>query len=183
MRLLVAAILVFMTNHTMASIQVGFSTSYIKHNRNYEIGSSETKYEETRQPMDFKIGTVLSSKIYLGIILDMGTRTVESVNNKITEKHSGTGATIGYDGANYLLHFSYFFTGEFDFDTNTKFTQGSGFQLDWGYKISWGKLMLVPQISYVSMSYKTRDVSGTETSIDSSNLGGLIPKIGLMLEF
>ena len=68
----------FSFSNAFASWQFALAGSYLKRTASYTINSSEVEYDETRTPMQFKLGTVLRNKVYLGGIYDMGTRTLSS---------------------------------------------------------------------------------------------------------
>ena len=163
--------------------QLTLATSHITRNTNYNIGASEVKSEETRSPMEIKFGKVLANNIFIGGIYDMGTRTVATASTTTKEKSSGYGIVIGYDTTNYYIHLDYFLSADYDFDNNTVFKEGSGPQIDFGIRSKLGPGLLVLQIAYRSLNYKTRDINGTETTIDSSSLGGILPMIGYAYEF
>jgi hypothetical protein len=177
-------ICIVLSTQALASYQFSLATSYITRKANVEVGS-EVVSEETRQPMEIKFGTVLSNKVYLGGIYNIGTRTVKTTNNENTEKLTAYGATLGYDAGGWLVHLSYYLSAELDLgtDNNRKYIEGSGFQLDIGLKFKAWSIYVVPQIAYSSLSYKTRDTNGTEVDVDSSDFGGIIPQVAFMYEF
>ena len=135
--------------------------------------------------MEIKFGGVLSNKMYLGAIYNIGTRTVTTTNDERTEKLTAYGATIGYDAASWYFHLSYYLSAELDLgtDNNQKYIEGSGIQYDIGFKAKWGKIFIIPQIAVTDISYKKRDTDGTEVDVESSSFGGIVPQVAFMYEF
>jgi hypothetical protein len=173
----------FVTNVFASGYQLALMTSHITRSANYTIGASEVVSEETRSPMEVKFGKVFSNSAYLGVIYDMGSRTVKSATLTRTEKSTGYGITLGYETNKYFAHLNYFLAGEYDFDNNVIFKEASGMQIDLGVKTRFYMFDLVLELAYRSLSYAKRDNNGNEADIESSAIGGIMPQIGLLYKF
>jgi hypothetical protein len=179
MKKLLGLALLFMTFSTWAKTDLYVLTSYITRTQNVNTSVNE----RTDNPIDVKLNWFYNQRYTIGLTYHMGSYEFKSASSTTTHKRTAYGLNVGWNGSIAYLHATYYLSGEYDFDNGTIYKEGSGFQFDIGWKIEWGKLFIVPQVTYRSLSYKKSATTSAETELDSSTDGDIVPYIGLMYRF
>lgn len=142
----------------------------------YTTGSAEdqntdptTKVSTSSTSVDARLGYLMPGGIMIGGIYSMenGTSKVNSSETKTSA--SRFGASVGFKMSSFILMGHYFLSASADSkdsDGTTKYTGGSGMQVDagWAFDIGSG-IGFGPQLSWYSMTYTKKKLpSGTESS-------------------
>jgi hypothetical protein len=170
-------------NNDGARTQLGVNTFYQSEQVTYKAGQEDKTFNETKMPIDIKLSRRFESGLILGGLYNIGTRTIDDGTDSETQAHKSYGYLIGYDGDRAFLHVTYYLNSSYTVAEDKILTGGTGFQVDWGVKLRTRYFYIVPQISYTSYTFKELDNDGTDFDVDSSALGGISPRIGLMVQF
>lgn len=133
-----------------ASADVIFTPSwfYMK----YETEQGAVKGKSELSIYNLKLGTTLSSGLYLGAVYDM-----EEIND---DERTSLGLGVGYIKNGWNLHLTYFVKSEFE-SASTKY-EGTGINLELGHVFSVGSWGVGPTLSYRTFDYD--EVNGASLS-------------------
>lgn len=146
---------------SIASADLAFSPTFsyeeisVKDNNEANVGSST---RVTR--VDFRLGYIMPGGLYLGGLygIENGSGTESGTNTNMSANRYGV--SLGFVMGSFNLIGHYFLKGEFTSkvgDTEYKYTDGSGTQLDlgWNFMIA-NTIGFGPQVTYRNLTYAKR---------------------------
>lgn len=190
--LILSAVLLVSFSSQKASAQVPLG-SYSQSGNNFLIAPSVFYYSGLRSRTskddksylvgELKLAYQVSTNIYLGAIYQHEQEEVitsgyssATSNNTANSKRTSLGASLGYATETFHVFLSYFVSSKWNLDTvssagaNQYDYDGSGFQIDLGYKIPLWGFFVGPQLSYKMFTYD-------ELVTNGGSAAGINPKL------
>lgn len=137
-----------------------FNPSAFYYSQNEEQGGTESEY--SMQVLNFKLGHVSATGLYLGAVYDMESRKYGSSASD-TDRDS-LGATIGYVTGGWQFLGTYFLKSELEQ------MEGTGYAIEIGYVFNVGSVGIGPLLSYRHWEYDENDGVAMTSNFEQSNL-------------
>lgn len=154
---------------------VRLALDVLKVERTYDDGTNTAENKVT--DLDIRLGYIMSNRIYLGAI--QSTTNYDSSDVKRT----ALGASVGFfaDAGFYFMG-HYFVSGEYDVGAS-KYTNGSGTELDIGYTTQVSSNFSVGVLlALKNFSYKKLESGSTSTDV-TYKISEMLPMLGVAFNF
>ena len=140
---------------------------------------SDVKQKSKLTIIDFRLGYKMDSGLYIGGIYSLQDETLN-----VESSDSYLGLSVGWMMEQLFVVGSYLIYGEKDLSAGgVKYSKGNGFQLDVMYLFPLlPDVFLGPQLSYLMVDFKDRQVNGVSTSSDFKT-SGITPAMNLTVRF
>jgi hypothetical protein len=158
--------------------QVGVNVSY--ETQKMEQGGS-TATESKEMNSDVKLGYQMPSGLYLGLIY-VNDATESSQKTSL----NGYGPSVGYSSDVWFIHAHSILSSEFDpiVGDSSKYTKGSGLQIDLGYLFPFGASFRMGfELSHRTLEFKALTTSSVDDTTFNLIQNELRPKICLAWMF